>query len=314
MLRYVASRLVALIGTLLVTSFVVFGGLYISPGGPIAYLTGGRSVTPEQLAAIREQYRLDEPFIARYGAWLGDLLQGELGQSLVFRQDVWTLLSPRLGTTIGLVIYASALIVVGGMVFGTIAALRGGVADRLIVTTMTAGLATPAFVSAIVLITVFSVQLGWFPVFGRGEGFVDSVWHLTLPAVALAFSGTALVARVTRAAVRGERGREHVQTARSRGLPERQILRRHVLRNAFIPITTVGGLTFGGLIAGSVIVETAFGLDGISAFLVASVNAKDYSVVQAICMILVTAFVLINTLVDALYVAIDPRVRTAVER
>lgn len=314
MLRYLGTRLIGLIGTLLVTSFVVFAGLYISPGGPLAYLIGGRSVTPDQLAAIKAQYHLDEPFLARYLSWLSDLLHGELGQSLVFRQDVWGLLSPRLSTTIGLVCFASVLIVVGGVVMGTVAALRGGAADRVIVTTMTAGLATPAFVSAIVLITVFAVQLGWFPVFGRGEGFVDSVWHLTLPAVALAFSGTALVARVTRAAVRDERGREHVQTARGRGIPERQILRRHVLRNAFIPITTVGGLTFGGLIAGSVIVESAFGLDGISAFLVASVNAKDYSVVQAICMLLVTAFVVLNTLVDALYVAIDPRVRASVDR
>lgn len=173
----------------------------------------------------------------------------------------------------------------------------------------TAGLATPGFVAAILLVSLFAVRLGWFPAFGSGSGGLDRLYHLTLPAVALALSGLALVARVTRTAVVGESRREHVETARGRGLAESLVVRRHILRNAFIPISTVSGLTVGGLIAGSVIIETAFGLNGVGSFLVQSVNAKDFAVVQAITMLLVGAFVLINTAVDILYVIIDPRVR-----
>ncbi len=153
------------------------------------------------------------------------------------------------------------------------------------------GIATPAFVAAIVLITVFAVNLGWFPVFGSGEGFWDRLWHLTLPAVALAFTWCAYVTQITKASVREELGREHVETARSRGIPWPLIVRRHVFRNALIPITTVAGLTVAGLIAGAVVVEQAFGLNGMGSFLVQSASQKDFAVVQAISLLLVTAFV-----------------------
>ena len=168
--------------------------------------------------------------------------------------------------------------------------------------------AIPAFVAAIVLILVFAVDLGWFPAFGNGEGFLDSVWHLTLPAIALAISALAIVARVTRAAIREEVGREHVQTAVSRGVPRRQIIRRHVMRNAAIPITTVSGLTIASLIAVAAVVEIAFSLNGLGSYLVQSAQSKDLAVVQGISLLLVTAFVVVNTLVDLLYATLDPRV------
>ena len=144
------------------------------------------------------------------------------------------------------------------------------------------GLATPSFVAAIILTTIFAVNLGWFPVFGAGVGFTDRLWHMTLPAVALALTWLAYVAQITKTSVRDELDREHVDTARARGMPEREIVRKHVLRNAMIPITTVSGLTIAGLLAGTVVVETAFGIAGIGSFLVQSVSAKDFAVVQAI--------------------------------
>jgi peptide/nickel transport system permease protein len=171
-----------------------------------------------------------------------------------------------------------------------------------------AAAATPSFVAAIVLITVFSVNLGWFPVFGGGSGLTGRITHLTLPAFALALSWIGLLARVTRSAMIEELGREHVQAARSRGLPERAIIRRHGLRNALIPITTVSGLIVPGLISGAVVVESAFALNGLGSLLLQSVATKDFPVVQAISLILVAAFVIINTLVDLLYTTIDPRV------
>jgi len=156
---------------------------------------------------------------------------------------------------------------------------------------------------------VFTLTLHWFPAIGAGSGFTDRLWHLTMPAVALALAGTAYVARLTRSATNEELGREHVDTARGRGVPEPLIIRRHVLRNALIPITTVAGLTVAGLIAGSVVVENAFALNGLGSYLVTSVEQKDFPVVQAIALLLVAAFVVVNTIVDALYGLIDPRVR-----
>lgn len=309
MLRSALTSIAAMLGTLLATSFVVFGGLYLSPGGPLNYLTGGRSASPEQVALIKRQYHLDDSFLQRYTSFLGDLLHGHLGTSLVFRQPVSDVLGPRLKVTALLLALALVLVLLTGLTLGIVAALRGGRTEQGMVVLSAAGLATPAFVSAIVLIALFAVQLGWFPVFGAGKGFGDRLYHLVLPAIALALSGQALVARVTRSAVKEEAGREHVETARARGLPNRVVIRRHVLRNALIPIVTVGGITVASLLTGSVIVEQAFGLGGIGSLLITSIQAKDYAVVQIVALILVGTFVVVNTLIDLLYVAIDPRVR-----
>ena len=168
--------------------------------------------------------------------------------------------------------------------------------------------AIPSFVAAIVLILVFSVKLGWFPTIGTGTGFAGTAYHLTLPAFALALSSLAIVARVTRSSVRDELGREHVQTAVSRGIPYPQLVRRHVLRNAAIPITTISGITIASLIALAAVVERAFSLNGLGAYLVAASSSKDFAVVQGISLILVTAFVVVNVLVDILYAVLDPRV------
>ena len=158
------------------------------------------------------------------------------------------------------------------------------------------------------LILLFSVKLGWFPALGNGTDFWSNVQHLTLPAIALAISSLAIVSRVTRAAVREEADREHVQTAISRGIPARQLIRRHVLRNAAIPIATVSGITIASLIAVAAVVETAFSLNGLGAYLVQAAESKDLAVVQGISLVLVAAFVLINAVVNVLYAALDPRV------
>jgi peptide/nickel transport system permease protein len=152
------------------------------------------------------------------------------------------------------------------------------------------------------------VNLGWFPALSEGDGFFDQIQHLTLPAIALAFSAVALVARVTRTAVREELRREHVQTAISRGIPTSLVVRRHVLRNAAIPITTVVGITIASLFAASAIVERAFSLNGIGAYLIQAAASKDMAVVQGITLVIVTVFVVINTIVDVLYAVLDPRV------
>lgn len=308
MIGFLARRLAALVVTLVVTSFVIFGALYIAPGGPLAYLLGGRSVTPKVAASIKHQYHLDDPFLVRYWSWLSGVLHGDMGRSLIFRQDVWGLLAPRIPTTALLIVYASVLIIVGGVAAGVAGGLGGRLVDGVTTFVSTVSIAIPSFVAAILLIAVFAIQLEWFPVFGSGTGFLDRIWHLTLPAVALAVIGFGFVARITRSAIREERAREHVDTARGRGLPERHVVRRHVFRNAMIPITTVSGLTVASLLAGTVVVESAFGLNGIGSFLVQAVTTKDFAIVQDISLILVVGFVVVNTLVDVLYTLIDPRI------
>lgn len=310
-MKYIVKRLLALAGILLASSFAVFGGLYLAPGSPEQFLVQGRTVSAEVLASIREQYNLDDPFLTRYVSWVGDALQGNFGQSLANRQEVADLLANRLPTTLWLTGLAAVLIIVLGVGLGTVAGLRPGPLDNIILFASNLGFAVPTFFAGLLLMSLFSVQLGWFPVFGSGsgEGIASRLTHLTLPALALALPSIAVVARITRTAVREERQSEHAQTARSRGVPERVLIPRHVIRNALLPVTTVSGVHIAGLLAGAFVVESVFTLDGIGALLVTSIQQKDFAVVQAVALIMVVAFGVINLLVDLLYAVIDPRVR-----
>ena len=308
MLRFVARRLAMLALTLLIASFAIYTSLSIAPGNPLSVLTGGRTLPPEALATLSARYHLDEPLPAQYWHWLTSALHGDLGESIALRESVNALIAERAAVTLELVLYASVLIILLGIGSGVLAGLRRGALDMSVVAGTTVLAAIPSFVAAIVLISVFAVKLGWFPALGPGNGLADRLWHLTLPAIALAASALAIVARVTRVAVREEMGREHVQTAISRGLPRHLVLRRHVLRNAAIPITTVGGITIASLIALSAIVETAFSLNGLGSALVSAAGSKDFAVVQGISLILVAAFVITNAIVDLLYASLDPRV------
>jgi peptide/nickel transport system permease protein len=309
MLRFLVRRLVLLAVTLLAASFAIYGALYLSPGSPIATLTGGRTPSPDAIAVLKERYHLNEPFFTRYWHWLADALTGNLGVSIPLHQDVSTLIAQRAPTTAGLVLYASLLITAFGVGLGVLAGLRPGWVDTSVILITTISAAIPAFIAAIVLILVFGVDLRWFPTVGAGHGFFDGVYHLTLPALALAASALALVARVTRTAVREELAKEHVQTAVGRGLPRRVVIQHHVIRNAAIPITTVSGLTVASLLAISAVVERAFAVNGLGSYLVQAALSKDLAVVQGISLVLVVAFVVLNTGVDVLYAVLDPRIK-----
>ncbi|MEV6066260.1 ABC transporter permease [Nocardia sp. NPDC052001] len=308
MARFLLRRLALLFATMFAASIAIYGALYLAPGDPISVLTGGRQITPEARAILEERYRLNEPLPQRYWHWLGSALHGDFGYSTTSRQDVGTLIAQRAPTSIELVGYASLIVIVAGIGIGIVSALKPGIVDTiaLLVTTVLAAL--PSFVAALLLISVFAVNLGWFPALGDGHGFSDQLWHLTLPAIALASSSLALVARVTRASVRAEAKSERVQTAISRGIPRGAILRRHVLHNASIPIMTVTGLTIATLIVLVSIVEEAFSLNGLGSALVKAAASKDFAVVQAISLLMVAGFVIINALVDLLFARLDPRV------
>jgi peptide/nickel transport system permease protein len=302
-------RVLRALATLLVSSFLIFAALYLAPGSPIGYLTHGHTLSPEAVHSIEAQYHLNKPFLERYWLWLTGVVQGELGKSTITREPVTTLLAPRLGVTFTLVAMGAFLIVVGGIFLGVLAGVRGRRAEGVILTGITIGMAIPSFVTATILINYFALKLGWFPVYGAGTGFGDRLWHLTLPAISLALGLVAYVALITRAAVRVEMGSEHSDTARGRGLREGLVIRRHVVRNAMIPVVTVSGITVASLVAGVAVVETAYELPGIGAYLVQSVSNNDFPVVQAICLILVVVYVVVNAVVDVLYLLLDPRLR-----
>lgn len=305
---YALKRLGGLLLVLFVTSFLVFGLLYLAPGSPLSFILGPRGGTPEQIAVVTEKYHLNQPFIVRYFSWLGDLLHGDFGQSIVYRQNVSDMIGGRIGTTALLVTISAVLIAVTGVTLGTVAALRGGTTGTVISTLASIALSTPVFVIGVALITVFAVTLNWFPVFGSGSGGLDRLYHLVLPALALSFGSAGYLTRITRASVEEERRREHVQTAVARALPGAVVIRRHILRNALIPITTVLGLTIASLIAGAVVVENVFAIDGLGSLLVKAILQRDFAVVQAVVLVLVFGFVIINAVVDVLYTVIDPRI------
>lgn len=309
MMRFVLRRLVGLGVTLTLTSFLVFGAMHAAPGDPAAFLLKGRAPTPEAVAAVRSQYHLDEPVHVQYALWVGAAATGDLGRSVQFRQEVRGLLAARLPTTVALVAFASLIMVIGGLVLGVVSALRPGLVDRAVLLATTMAVATPSFVAAIGLIAVFAVGLGWFPTFGAGSGVLGTIQHLTLPAFALGLSLIGLLARVTRASMVDELRRDHVDMARLRGIAESTVIRRHVARNALVPVVTITGTVVSGLIVATAIVETAFGLPGIGSMLVQSVVTRDFPVVQAICLLVVLAFVLANLLVDLLLPVLDPRTR-----
>lgn len=307
-LRRVAGKLGALLLTLLLASLLVFFSRFLVPGDPIRFLLRGRQPSPEAIAQVTAEYGLGLPAWQQYLNWVAGILQGDFGRSLQYRQDVSTVIGDRLPVTLGLVVMAGTMITIFGLLAGIVASLnRGRVLDRATLIGLTVLGAVPSFVGSIVLIAVLAVQLGWFPSFGSGEGVADSVHHLVLPSIALAIVFVVLVGKVTRSAMVEQLGREHVEVATSRGLKRGTVIRRHVFRNAIGPILTVSGLLVAGLLVASSIVESAFGLAGIGSLLVQSVDRLDFPVVQAIVLLVVAAFVVVNAIIDILEPWTDPR-------
>ncbi|WP_037607003.1 ABC transporter permease [Streptacidiphilus rugosus] len=307
-LRFALRRVAEMAATLLAASFVIFGALYLAPGNPASFLLSGRSASPEAMRAINEQYHLDDPFWQQYLRWLGQVLHGDFGRSIEYRTPVSTLLASRLPSTLLLVAMALILVVVLGLVLGWVGAVRGGATDTSILLATTFAVGTPSFVAAVLLQGLFSVKLGWFPSSGSGTGFVQMLWHLTLPAIALALYLIGMLARVTRSTMLEAMGHEHVTVARSRGVPERQVIHRHVFRNTLGTVLTMGGLIVSTLLICTVLVETAFSVNGIGQLLDLSTTTKDFPVVQAISLIVVGMFMIVNLVVDLVLPLVDPRI------
>jgi peptide/nickel transport system permease protein len=302
-------RFGGLVLTLVISSFVIFAGMYAAPGDPVTFLIGNpENLTPDKIAAVRAEYHLDQPFLAQYALWAMGVLRGDLGTSMFYQQPVSDLLTSRLPNTLTLVAMASVLFILIGVGLGVISALRRGTAVDSVVTGFTTFInSVPNFVIGLVLVAVFAVQLRWFPVAGEGEGFGDRIYHLILPAIALALGSIALISRVTRQTMVEQQSLDHVEAARSYGLKTRQIVMRHVLRNSLGPVVTMCGLVVAGMLAGTVVIESVFGLNGVGSLLVESINTHDFPVVQAVLLYMVIGYMVVTILVDLAYPLLDPR-------
>jgi peptide/nickel transport system permease protein len=309
-LRYAIGRILAAIGLLFVASLVVFLLEHLAPGSPESVLLGGRPSTPQLLASIRREYHLDDSLWAQYWNWLSGAIHGDFGQSILYKTSVSSVITSRVGATLELGIYAALITTVFGIALGAIAAVRAGrFTDNAVSLLVVVLSSISSYVSAIILLVVFGVKLGWFPIIGTGTSVTDRLYHLTLPAIALAISLIALIARTTRASVARTLNLEFVDTARARGLSERRLFAKHVLRSSLIPILTVSGLAVGYLISGAVLVEYTFGLNGLGSLLVQAVEGKDYAVVQGVTLLFTAVFIIVNLVIDLLYGLVDPRVR-----
>ncbi|MGH6880626.1 ABC transporter permease [Hypericibacter sp.] len=309
--RLILERLAVAIPLLLIISLGVFALVHIAPGDPVRALLGTRASDPATLAALREKYHLNDPFFVQYGKWLWQVLQGDLGRSINGNRLVLSAIKERAGVTAFLSLIGTAIVLVFGVTLGMIAALRRGTRlDRAMVMFGVFGISSPAFVTGIFLLYFFGVVLGWFPTFGAGrEGFGDRLWHLTLPALALALSVMAIVVKITRASMIEELDRDYVTFARARGLSASRIVFGYVLRNALIPVVTAAGLVVVGLLASAIYVEVTFALPGLGSLTVEAVQKRDIPLIQGTTLVFSCFVVLINLAIDIVYTLIDPRIR-----
>ena len=309
-LRFILRRLAIAVPLLLIVSFGVFALVHLAPGDPVRALLGSRASDPATLAAIRERYHLNDPFIVQYGKWLWQVLQGDLGRSIQGSQLVTSAIRQRLGLTIFLGLMSSVLVLFFGISLGMLAGFRrGSRLDRGVVMFGVFGISSPAFVTGILLLYLFGVVIGWFPIFGTGRGFLDRFWHLTLPAVALALSIMAIVVKITRASVIQELDKDYVVFARARGLSPLRIVFGYVLRNALIPVVTAAGLIIVGLVANAIYVEVTFALPGLGSLTIEAVQRRDIPLIQGTTLFFSAFVILLNLLIDLAYILIDPRIR-----
>ncbi|MGO3147159.1 MAG: ABC transporter permease [Leucobacter sp.] len=307
--RTIAVRILGVLIILLAISFLTFSLVYLAPGDLVKNLLGTRPASPDAVAAIRAQYNLDDPFFVRYFDWLWGALRGDFGESIRMQQPVTDVIAQRIGSTLALISLSFLLALVTSVPLGIISAAREGrTTDRAVSVLSLIGLSAPSFALAILLLYVFALLIPLFPAYGGGRGGIDTLWHLVLPAVALAAGIGAILMRLTRAAVLRELQSDAVTFARSRGLNEREV-RTIALRAALIPIVTSAGLILTFIVGGTIIVETVFALPGLGSLLQEAVLFKDLPVVQAVTLLVAATIAIITILVDLSYLLLDPRVR-----
>ncbi|MGR4871038.1 ABC transporter permease [Variovorax sp. LARHSF232] len=312
MLHFLLRRLAGAFVVLAIVAVLVFLLTRLASGDPVALLLGDQATTAD-IAKARVQYGLDKPLTTQFVLWLGELAQGNLGQSLFLQRPVSQALLERAEPTLFLALFAVFIAALIGIPAGMAAAVwRGSSADQAVSGVAMLGASVPSFWLGLILIQFFAVKLGWFPASGYGDPMAtlgERLHHLLLPALVLGLLNSALIIRFTRASMLDILGEDYVRTARAKGLPEGVIMVKHVLRNALVPIVTVLGLTLALMIGGTVVTETVFNLPGVGNLVVRAVLRRDYPVIQGTLLVIAAIYVFINLGVDFLYTLVDPRIR-----
>jgi peptide/nickel transport system permease protein len=313
MQRYIAQRLLLLVPVLFVVSALVFSLIHIIPGDPAQVLLGFENTDPAQLARVRADLGLDQPVYVQYGRWIGRLARGDLGTSVRTGRPISRLIAEALPFTLELSAFAMVLAVAIAVPLGTLAGTTSSrLADASMQTLTLLGLSLPAFWVGAVLILIFSVHLRWFPVLTY-PGFLQApganLWGMFLPALTLAIPNAAAIARMVRSSLVTVRREEYVKVARAKGLSEPRVVTRHMLKNAFIPVVTLIGIVAGYLLGGAIVVEQVFAIPGVGRLGLQAIVQRDYPVLQAVVLLVTSLFVLVNLLVDVMYVYLDPRIR-----
>jgi peptide/nickel transport system permease protein len=312
MLKYLGTRLAGMAVVMAIVAVLVFVLTRAASGDPVSVLLGDQA-TAADIARVQQQYGLDKPLPIQFAYWLKELARGNLGDSIFLQRPVTQALWERAEPTTLLALMAVAIAALIGIPAGIAGAVfRGKWIDQIFTSLAMLGASIPSFWLGLVLMQVFAVALGWFPVSGYGDPgapLFERLRHLVLPATVLGLLNSALIIRFTRASMLDVLNEDYVRTARAKGLGEGPVVLKHALRNALVPIVTVLGLTVALMIGGAVVTETVFGLPGVGNLVVNAVLRRDYPVIQGALLVIAVIYVVINFAVDLLYTLVDPRVK-----
>ena len=312
MTAYIIRRLLSMFVVMAFVAMFVFLLLHLAPGDPAAIIAGDNA-SPDNIAQIRQRLGLDEPIWKQFLVWISSLARGDLGKSMFWNESVLTLIGQWAEPTIALACTTLLFAVVIALALGvTAAAFAGTIVDRLVMGFAVIGFSVPAFVTGYLLIFVFAIELKWLPVQGYSpiaEGIIPWARGLVLPSLTLGIAYVALIARITRATMLDVLAEDYLRTARAKGVAPRQMLLKHALKNAAVPIVTVIGIGVALLIGGVVITETVFNIPGIGRLVVDAISRRDYPIIQGVILVFSGVYVLVNLLVDLSYTLFDPRIR-----
>jgi peptide/nickel transport system permease protein len=314
MLKFLARRLLIVLPTLLFVSIIIFGLQQLLPGDP-AIAMAGEERDPQAIAEIRAKYNLDKPLPVQYALWASGVVRGDLGVSIRIQKPVTELLIEKLPVTIELAILSMLVALVVGLPAGVVSAMYNGRWPDYVANVVGLwGLSMPNFWLGIMMILLFSVQLGWLPASGYvppSEDLVQNLRAMLMPAIVLGTGIAAVFMRHTRSAMLQVLSSDYVRTARAKGLRERVVIGKHAMRNAAVPVITLGALEFGQLLSGAVLTEQIFSIPGVGKLVVDAVFNRDYAVVQGVVLVTATAYILLNLLADVAYFLVNPRLRAA---
>lgn len=312
MLSALLNRLVGMLIVMLLVVTIVFVVVRVTPGDPAAMMLGPEA-TAADIASLRERLGLDAPIPEQFVTYVGGLLRGDLGQSIFLNLPVAEALWQRAEPTFFLTVFSLLIAIAIALPVGVLSAYwRGSLFDQAATTLAMFAASVPSFWLGLILMQVFAVHLGWFNTSGYGgpgASFAERMHHLVLPAVTLGLISSALIMRFTRASMLDVLNDDYIRTARSKGISEFRVVLKHAFKNALIPILTVVGITAALLISGAIVTETVFGLPGVGSLIVSAVLRRDYPVIQGALLVVAGLYVLVNFIIDMLYLAVDPRVR-----